>query len=121
MPLTGSSSLKETKVDRSFVLRSHPEDGRPIAMEPYTLYKDGAEMGKGVTDAQGRVLIANHQPGTAAYKVKLTNGNEFELPVTPQLEGIDQQLSAKGYRAAQGAAADRQKHHLQRQGGPDET
>ena len=121
VPLTGSSSLKETKFDRSFVLRSHPEDGRPIAMEPYTLYKDGAEMGKGVTDAQGRVLIADHQPGTSAYKVKLSNGNEFELPVTARLQGTDQQLSAKGYRAAQGDAADRVKHHLQRQGGPDDT
>jgi len=121
VPLSGNSSLEETKADRSFVLHSHPEDGRPIAIEPYTLYKDGAEVGKGVTDAQGRVLIADHQPGTGAYKVKLTNGNEFELPVTPRLQGTDQHLSAKGYRAAQGDAEDRQKHHLQRQGGPDET
>lgn len=121
LAVDGSSSLKDSKTARSFVLRSHPEDGRPVATEPYTLYKDGAEVEKGVTDAQGRVFIADHKPGTGAYKVKLSNGNEFELPVIARLEATDQQLSAKGYRAAQGDPKDRQHHHLHRQGGPEET
>lgn len=121
VPVSGSSSLKDSLTARSFTLRSHPEDGRPVATEPYTLYRDGAEVEKGVTDAQGRVFIADHKPGTGAYKVKLSNGNEFELPVIPRLEGADQQLGAKGYRAAQGDPKDRQHHHLHRQGGPDET
>jgi type VI secretion system secreted protein VgrG len=121
VPVSGSSSLKDSLTARSFTLRSHPEDGRPVATEPYTLYRDGAEVEKGVTDAQGRVFIADHKPGTGAYKVKLSNGNEFELPVTARLEGADQQLGAKGYRAAQGDPKDRQHHHLHRQGGPDET
>ncbi|APW36799.1 type VI secretion protein ImpA [Rhodoferax koreense] len=121
MPLTGDSSLEEGPSARSFVLRSHAENGRPMAMEPYTLYRDGAEIGKGVTDAQGRVLIDDHRPGTSAYRIKLTNGNTFDLPVTAQLQGVDQHLSAKGYRAAQGDASDRRHHYQQGQGGPDET
>ncbi|MDM0114510.1 type VI secretion system tip protein TssI/VgrG [Variovorax sp. J22R133] len=118
--VSGTSSLKDVKTSRTFVLRSHPEDGRPVAIEPYTLYKDGAEIGKGVTDAQGRILMEDHKPGTRAYKIKLSNGHEFELPVTPRLEGLDQHLSAKGYRAAQGDPKDRKNHAQHRQGSPDE-
>ncbi|WP_198087454.1 type VI secretion system Vgr family protein [Variovorax sp. E3] len=119
VPLNGSASLKDEKIARTFVLRSHADDGRLIAMEPYTLYKDGAEVKKGVTDAHGQVLIEEHQPGTSAYKVKLTNGNEFELPITAKLQSADQKLSARGFRAAQDAPKDRQQHYLHRQGGED--
>ncbi|MFM9926199.1 type VI secretion system tip protein TssI/VgrG [Variovorax sp. H27-G14] len=120
-PLSGSSSLNDDKTARSFVLRSHAEDGRPIAMEPFTLYKDGAEVRKGVTDAQGQVLIEDHRSSTGVYKIKLTNGNEFELPVTAQLRGIDQKLAAQGFRAAQDAPQDRHQHYLHRQGGEGEV
>ncbi|MBJ2158485.1 type VI secretion system tip protein VgrG [Variovorax sp. IB41] len=121
IPVDGSSSLKDVKTTRTFVLRSHAEDGRAIAMEPYTLYKDGAEVKKSVTDALGQVLIEDHQEGTGAYQVKLTNGNEFELPVTARLKSVDQKLAAHGYRAAQDDLGDRRQHYQHRQGGPDET
>jgi len=121
VPINGSSSLKDVKTTRTFVLRSHAEDGRAIAMEPYTLYKDGAEVKKSVTDALGQVLIEDHQEGTGSYKVKLTNGNEFELPVTAQLKSADQKLAARGYRAAQDDLKDRRQHYQNRQGGPNET
>ncbi|MGJ7609944.1 MULTISPECIES: type VI secretion system Vgr family protein [unclassified Variovorax] len=118
---SGSSSLKDSKTARTFVLRSHAEDGRAIAMEPYTLYKDGAEVTKGVTDAHGQVLIEDHQEGTGSYKVKLTNGNEFELLVTAQLKGSDQRLAAQGYRAAQNDLKDRLQHYQHRQDNADQT
>jgi type VI secretion system secreted protein VgrG len=121
VPVDGSSRLKDFKTARTFVLRSHAEDGRVIAVEPYTLYKDGAEVKRGVTDANGQVLIDDHQEGTGSYRVKLTNGNEFELPVTAQLKSADQKLAAHGYRAARDDLKDRLQHYKHRQGGPDET
>ena len=66
-------------------------------------------------------MIQDHPPGTGAYKIELSNGNTFELPVTGELKGVDQHLGAKGYRAAQGNPKDREHHYLQRQGGPDEA
>ncbi|MDB5829042.1 MAG: type secretion protein ImpA, partial [Variovorax sp.] len=123
--LSGTSSLKEDKLEEenalSFILRSHPEDGRVIAMEPYTLYKDGAQVEKGATDARGRILIKNHKKGTSAYKVKLSNGNEFELPVVQKLRSPDEKLAARGYRAAQDDPQDRHHHFQQRQGGEGEV
>jgi type VI secretion system secreted protein VgrG len=121
VPVDGSSSLKDIKTARTFVLRSHAEDGRVIAVEPYTLYKDGIEVKKGVTDAHGQVLIDDHQEGTGSYKVKLTNGNEFDLPVTSQLKSADQKLAAQGYRAARDDLKDRQQHYQHRQDDADET
>jgi type VI secretion system secreted protein VgrG len=67
-PLHGEAHLKDTLTSRSFVLRSHPENGRPMAIEPYTLYRDGAQIGRGVTDAQGRIVIQDHPPGTGASR-----------------------------------------------------
>jgi len=119
----GRSSLKDDPLVPSnaltFVLRSHPEDGRPIALEPYTLYKDGTEIEKGATDAKGRIIIKDHKPGTQAYKVRLSNGNVFDLPVHQKLGNADAKLAAKGYRAAQDDPQDRYEHFRQRQGGEE--
>lgn len=109
----GASSLKDTDEDpgsRSFVLRSHPVDGYPLAKEAYTLFKDGAEVEKGFTDEHGQMLIKNHTQGTRSYKVKLSNGNEIEVPVTAKLTQTEQQLAAQGFRAAQADPNDRLKH-----------
>jgi type VI secretion system secreted protein VgrG len=121
VPVDGGASLKDTTTMRTFVLRSHAEDGRAIAMEPYTLYRDGAEVRKGVTDARGQVLIEDHREGTGSYTVKLSNGNEFELPVAAQLDSTDQKLAARGYRAARDDLNDRQRHYQHRQNDANET
>lgn len=115
--VNGMSSLKELhhKNVLSFVLLSHAQDGRPLSLEPYALYKDGAKVRDGVTDAHGAVLIEDHQSGTAAYKVKLANGHEYELPVKAQLDAADDRLAARGYRAAQGSTQDRMAHFQHRQ------
>jgi type VI secretion system secreted protein VgrG len=86
-------------------------------MEPYTLLKNGTAMKRGVTDAHGRVLIKDHQPSTDSYKVKLANGNAFELPVGARLNEADQKLAAQGYRAAQDTPQSRLQHYLHFRGG----
>ncbi len=115
----GVSSLRDVddgKKALSFVLLSHAADGRPIALEPYTLYKDGAKLADGVTDAQGRVVVEDHQSGTASYTVKLANGNEFALPVKEApLQSHDDKLAAAGFRAAHEKSENRRQHHLHRQ------
>ncbi|MGJ7568411.1 DUF2345 domain-containing protein, partial [Variovorax sp. GB1R11] len=103
--------LKE-KGALSFVLLSHAQDGRPLGLEPYTLYKDGAKVADGITDADGRVLIEDHQSDTASYKVRLANGNEYELPVRARIESDDDRLAASGYRAAHGENRNRMQHYL---------
>lgn len=119
-PWAGHASLADDTLDAAttltFVLRAHAEDGRLIAMEPYALFKDGAEIGKGATDARGRLVIQDHTPGTGAYKVRLSNGNEFDLPVVKKLAHPDEQLAARGYRAAQDDPQERQRHVKQRRG-----
>jgi type VI secretion system secreted protein VgrG len=70
-----------------FTLGSHGGSiGRDFADEPYELYKGGALIDKGVTDARGQLIVKDHQPGTPAYTVKLGNGAVLDLPVTEQLE-----------------------------------
>ena len=112
-PVSGMSSLDlKEKGALSFVLLSHAQDGRPLRFEPYTLYKDGANVADGVTDADGQVRIEDHRSDTASYKVRLANGNEYELPVKARLESADDRLAAFGYRAAHGETRSRMQHYL---------
>jgi type VI secretion system secreted protein VgrG len=109
----GTSHLEEAADDpgvRTVVLRSHPDDGYPLAKEPYTLYRDGAEIAKGFTDSHGRIVIKDHKEGTAGYTVRLSNGNEIEVPVAVRLQQAEQRLAAQGFRAAQGDPRDRLRH-----------
>ncbi|MDQ0043979.1 type VI secretion system Vgr family protein [Variovorax boronicumulans] len=111
--VSGMSSLDlKKKGALSFVLLSHVQDGRPLGFEPYTLYKDSANVADGITDADGRVLIEDHQSDTASYKVQLANGNEYELPVKAQLKSNDDRLAASGYRAAHSDTKNRMQHYL---------
>ncbi|MGJ7614496.1 MULTISPECIES: type VI secretion system Vgr family protein [unclassified Variovorax] len=111
--VSGLSSLDlKEKGTLSFVLISHAQDGRPLGLEPYTLFRDGAKVADGITDADGRVLIEDHQSATTSYKVRLSNGNEYELPVRAQLKSNDDRLAAAGYRAAHGDTRNRMQHYL---------
>ncbi|WP_353627705.1 type VI secretion system Vgr family protein [Ralstonia pseudosolanacearum] len=98
------------KESLAMVLRSHPDGGRPLANEPYALYKGKAKVADGVTDEHGQLIIPDHQKGTPSYTVKLHNGHEIELPVKEELEAHDDQLAAQGWRAAQGDPQDRLRH-----------
>jgi type VI secretion system secreted protein VgrG len=59
-----------------------------------------------VTDANGRVPIKDHVPGTPTYKVRLTNGAEFQLKVSPTLDprSAEKRLSNAGFRGASAAS-----------------
>ena len=107
-PLT-YKDLEQTQ-SLAIVLRTHPDGGRPLAHEPYTLYKDGAKVKDGVTDEHGQLIIPDHKKGTQSYSVKLHNGHEIEVPVKEELESPDDQLAAQGWRAVQGDPQDRLRH-----------
>ncbi|WP_338642184.1 type VI secretion system Vgr family protein [Burkholderia pyrrocinia] len=92
------------------VLRSHPNDGRPLAYEPYTLYKGAAKIADGVTDEHGQLIISNHQKSTSSYTVKLHNGHEIEVPVMEGALTEDDQLASQGWRAVDDDPESRQRH-----------
>lgn len=95
------------KEDLLLSLGSFPRQGFPFVNEPYALYKGAALVGRGVTDANGRVPIKDHEPGTSAYTVRLTNGAEFQIKVSPTLDprSAEQRLSNAGFRGAAGPAS----------------
>jgi len=100
----------EQKESLAVVLRSHPDGGRPLAYEPYTLYKGAAKIADGVTDEHGQLIIANHQKGTSSYMVKLHNGHEIDVPVMEGALTDDDQLAAEGWRAIDDDPESRQRH-----------
>ncbi len=116
LPLHDAAALKQSLL---FNLRSHPGDGRSFANEPYTLYKGGSKVEQGVTDANGQLLIKNHQEGTALYTVKVSNGHSFDLKVHPEFasDAVEQRLSSRGFRADGDAAQERLTHYRHQKGG----
>jgi type VI secretion system secreted protein VgrG len=114
--VSGALPVSELKQNLLVVLTSHAIGGTPVANMPYTLYKDGAEIDKGVTDELGQVLIKNHKEGTQKYKVKLFNGHEIELSVKPSLGTDDERLAVRGFQARQGKPEDRKRHQRHGQG-----
>ncbi|ADJ61776.1 type VI secretion system tip protein VgrG [Herbaspirillum seropedicae] len=91
-------------------LRSHARDGRLLAHQPYTLFKQGEQIAVGVTDAAGQLRIKDHQPGDDSYSVRLSNGYHFDLPVQEELGDLDHQLAASGYRSAETDSESRLRH-----------
>lgn len=57
-----------------------------------------------MTHAQGLVHIPDHQAGTPAYTIKLSNGAEFNVKVNAQLDAAnpDHRLGNQGFRAIDG-------------------
>ncbi|UWE15338.1 hypothetical protein [Herbaspirillum huttiense] len=100
----------------AFVLASHAVQGKVFAHEPYQLFKAGNRVAEGVTDAHGQVLITVTDEETASYEVRLSNGHVFELPVRARLEDVDAQLAARGYRAREDDARDRERNRAMREG-----
>jgi len=98
-------------------LSSHPQGGHVLAGEPYTLFRNGAEVGSGITDAHGQVLIKNHQTGVKDYEVRLTNGARFPLQVHDQLDDSpEQQLARRGFRASLNAQSRYQDYGIDARG-----
>jgi type VI secretion system secreted protein VgrG len=84
--------------DLTFVLQSGVNAVR--ANEPYDLFKGGAQIDSGMTDALGQVVVKDHQAATKLYKVKLADGSQLELKVSDALQKTpEHQLSNQGLRA----------------------
>ena len=47
---------------------------------PYTVFADGAQVGKGVMDASGRFAVEHHVT-TSRYRIELANGVSYDVPV----------------------------------------
>ncbi|RKR42820.1 type VI secretion system tip protein TssI/VgrG [Paraburkholderia sp. BL17N1] len=94
---------QDMQQDLHFALRALPDEAHHYAYEPYELYKGDAKIAEGATDESGRVVVKNHQPGTSAYRVKLSNGGQFELKVKDALHADPahaDQRSNRGERLA---------------------
>ena len=104
-PVPASSTNPEPnplKTALVIALRSHAVDGWPIANEPYTLYRDGAQIEMGITDAAGQVHIDKHGPGAVKrYRVVLHQGQVFDIPVHETF-GDAAGKNDKKHRSAQG-------------------
>lgn len=61
-----------------FFLSPHSE--QPLIGMPYTLYADGKEIGKGMTDDKGEIEIT-HEENVEKYEVKFINGIHYEIPM----------------------------------------
>lgn len=89
--------------DLQFVLAALPGEAHRYASEPYELYRGSVKIGHGVTDEFGRVIVKDHQPGTRAYQVRLSNGGKFDLKVKDALDANpshSDQRSNRGERLA---------------------
>lgn len=88
--------------DLVFVLRDHAGEGKPIAMEPYILHRDGTPVAKGVTDEHGQVVIKSHPGGAHEYTVELPGAERHQLTVKNRATSRDEKVAIHGYRAAMG-------------------
>ncbi|MBR8084516.1 type VI secretion system tip protein VgrG [Burkholderia vietnamiensis] len=75
----------EMPQDLHFTLGALPGEAHRYVSEPYELFKGNVKIGEGVTDEFGRVVVKNHQSGTPAYRVELSNGGQFDLKVRDAL------------------------------------
>ena len=57
-----------------------PHSDQPLIGMPYTLYADGKEIGKGMTDDKGEIEIT-HEENVEKYEVKFINGIHYEIPM----------------------------------------
>ncbi|MBR8178359.1 type VI secretion system Vgr family protein [Burkholderia ambifaria] len=96
-------ALPPEKEQLHFALQALPGDGHQIASEPYDLYKGGAKIGEGVTDEFGRIVVKDHEPGTAAYTAKLSNGAEYDLNVKDALNDDPDHLDQRTNRGERNA------------------
>jgi type VI secretion system secreted protein VgrG len=112
---SGTPKELDSRTDLSFTLLRHAGDGRPVLNEPYVLYKDGAEIAKGVTDENGRVVIKDHNASVAQYDIELFNKGKYHLTVVDGYASLDQKVAAQGFRAAFEDQSLRQQEYLQSQ------
>uniref|UniRef100_UPI002FF55DA4 type IV secretion protein Rhs n=1 Tax=Rodentibacter caecimuris TaxID=1796644 RepID=UPI002FF55DA4 len=62
-----------------------PHTKRPLIGMPYTLYADGRELGRGVTDNKGEIEIV-HEEHIEKYEIRFVNGLNYEIPMIESFE-----------------------------------
>lgn len=96
-----------------FALQTHPDNGRPFANVPYSLFKGEAKVRDGITDDMGLIAV-EHEAGPADYRVELPNGEIYALAAVPQPASAktpshrEQALSNRGARAIDGSTDSRE-------------
>lgn len=96
-----------------FALQTHPDNGRPFANVPYSLFKGEAKVRDGITDDMGLIAV-EHEAGPADYRVELPNGEIYALAAVPQPAPAktpshrEQALSNRGARAIDGSTDSRE-------------
>ncbi|KVC97937.1 type VI secretion system Vgr family protein [Burkholderia ubonensis] len=91
-------ALPPEKEQLHFALRALPGDAHPVVSVPYDLYKGDAKIGEGITDEFGRIVVKDHQAGTSAYKVRLSNGAEYDLNVKDELDADPDHVDQRSNR-----------------------
>jgi len=90
------TSLPATPLQLTFATSPASKSVLPTGM-PYRLFADGALVKNGVIDGGGQLPIA-HQLATQAYRLELSNGAIYDIPVAENFRGD----AANGERANQG-------------------
>ncbi|MBT0571840.1 DUF2345 domain-containing protein, partial [Curvibacter sp. CHRR-16] len=100
-PVLPAADWKPPQNQLVFTLMTQPDQvgGALRAGEPYRLLKAGAVIDQGITNELGQVIVKNHQDGTSAYQVQLSNGAVFDLKVVEALgHSPEHKLGNKGFR-----------------------
>ena len=82
-----------TQALRLSVPQSANDSRQNWAGMPYTLYADGARLKQGVLDNSGHLLV-DHQVVTRNYRLVLSNGVSFQIPVPTDYRNREQALLA---------------------------
>jgi type VI secretion system secreted protein VgrG len=98
----GELPLSELKGKLLLRLTSHAQTAQAFAGEPYKLYRGNAQIGSGVVDELGQIVVKDHKDGTPTYQVRLANGAVLDVDVSQQLDdSAEHRLSNRGFRATQ--------------------
>jgi len=112
-----TTDLKELPGSLLLRLSSHTQHGYAFAGEPYQLFKDGVQIDSGITDEHGQIFVRNHQKGTPAYEVRLTNGARFDAHVHDRLDdSSEHQLANKGFRVSRKRASRHEGYGIDEEG-----
>lgn len=89
-------------IPRAFTVALKPALGDKVySNEPFTLYEDGVEVMKGMTDSNGNLSFSRN-PDAKEYKVVTCNGNSFIYEMVEKLpdgeEGEIQRALQQGFR-----------------------
>jgi type VI secretion system secreted protein VgrG len=94
-------SWPKTLLDKALKIKTtqSPHSDDPYVGMPFTLFADGAEIKKGITDETGYIRV-EHKEETKQYKLVYASGDEIMMNMVEEFEekGEHSELSNKGFR-----------------------